>query len=122
LNLSVDDLRAKQRALERGLIDLRRHHKEGLILPEDFERNYKQAQDEIHDIRDEIKITQREKAEANRAKSPITNFFKKISKKEAKLKGTEEIAHDEAEEESKERVKRKKIIRRFAYRNGKQKK
>ncbi len=122
LNLSIDDLRAKQRALERGLIDLRRHHKDGLILPEDFERNYKQAQDEIHEIRDEIKITQREKIAAGREKSPITGFFKKLSKKEPKLKGTEEIAHEEAEEETKERAKRKKMIRRFAYRNGKQKK
>jgi len=121
LNLSIDDLKIKQRALERGLIDLRRHHKEGLILTDDFNKNYKQAQHEIKDIREEIKLSHRERTVQKREKLSVSNFFKKIAITESKLKGTEELAFDEDISESKEKIKRRKTLRKFAYKN-KQKK
>jgi HAMP domain-containing protein len=113
LNLSLEDLRAKQRALEKGLFDLKRHFQSGLIIPEDYERNMRQVRNEIGEIKAEIKQTQQELREERRLDSPISLLSKKIFGE--KVKGTEELVDEEKEEEKEEKVKRKKVLKKFAY-------
>ena len=116
LNLSLEDLRAKERALERGLIDLKRHYKEGLVIPEDYERNYRQVSNEVEDIKLEIRQLQISLREERRAASPIAIISKKISRvKETPIKGTEELVEEEAKQEVVEKTKRKKVLKKFAY-------
>jgi predicted S18 family serine protease len=120
LNLNIDDLRAKQRALQRGLFDLKRHYKEGLIIPEDYEHSLKQVHEEILDIKSEIRILQEENREKRKGFSPLSILMRKISrKKEPALKGTEEKVDEEKKVEASERTKRRKVLKRFAYREDK---
>jgi len=115
VKLSFDDLRAKERALSAALIDIKRHFKEGLIIPEDYERNSRQLVNELEDIKLDIKQAQTQLREQRREKSTFSSFLSKFQKKEPALKGTEELVEKEATEEQKEKAKRKKILRRFAY-------
>ncbi|MCX6803553.1 MAG: hypothetical protein NTY48_03200, partial [Candidatus Diapherotrites archaeon] len=91
---SLDDLRAKKRALERGLTDLNKHYKQGLIIQEDFEKHKKQVLEEISGIKAVLHPTRGGKDQ---------------------IKGTEELIKEEEVLEEKEKAKRKKIIRRFYY-------
>jgi uncharacterized protein len=115
VKLSLEDLRAKERALQSALIDIKRHFKEGLIIPEDYEHNSRQIANELEDIKLDIKQAQTDLREQRREKSTFSKFFSNLAKKKEELKGTEELIDQEAKEEQKERAKRKKVLRRFAY-------
>ncbi|VVB75982.1 Archaeal Lon protease [uncultured archaeon] len=123
MGLTMEDLRAKQRALERGLVDLRRHFKAGLILPEDYRKSHTDVQKELEDIRAELYASRKEnrikpaKAKKPSAFSSITaRLFKK---REAPLKGTAELAEIEKRSEARERNKRRKLINNFTYKGKK---
>ncbi len=117
--LDLDESRTKLRALEKGLSDLDRHYKAGLIIPEDYEKQSKEVKNEIIDIRTNIKdyihSLREERALAARNKSKNNEgIIKKIRKiilgEEEKLKGTMELAKDQEREEKKEKKERRKII------------
>ncbi|MFA6065153.1 MAG: S16 family serine protease [archaeon] len=116
LNLSIDDLRSKERALQKGLLDLTRHYKAGLIIPEDYEKNSLQVKNEIEELKLEIRRTQEELRLEKRAHSPLNLIAKKFSKKkDDSIKGTSELVEKEEKEEAAERAKRKKVLKKFAY-------
>jgi uncharacterized protein len=117
LNLSLEDLRAKQRALERGAVDLKRHYKAGLIIPEDYEKNFRQVTNEIEDIKAEIRQLQGELRLQRREASPIAIISKKLSSsaKEPAIKGTEELVEEEKKQEAQEKSKRRKVLKKFAF-------
>jgi|GEM_PF-712239 len=123
--LSMEDLRAKQRALERGLVDLRRHFKTGLILPEDYRKNHSDVEKELEDIREELVTARKEnrvKVKPVKAKKP--SMFSSIAgklfkKKEPQLKGTEELAIEEKRHEARDKNKRRKLINNFTYKGKK---
>jgi len=120
LNLSLEDLRAKQRALERGVNDLKRHYKEGLIIPEDYEHSLKQVSGEIIDIKSEMRVLQEEAREKRRADSPLSVLMRKLSRqKDAPIKGTEEKVDEEKKSEVAEKVKRRRVLKKFSYRGEK---
>ncbi len=121
VKLSIEDLRAKERALESALVDLKRHFKEGLIIPEDYEHNNRQLVSELDDIKLDIKQIQTDLHEQRREKSTFSKIISKFKKNKDELKGTEELVEEEAKDEQKEKVKRKKILRRFAYAKNKKK-
>ncbi|OQA32019.1 MAG: Archaeal Lon protease [archaeon ADurb.Bin336] len=123
VKLSLEDLKAKERALKSALVDIKRHYKEGLIIPEDYERSYKQLSNELDVIKFDLKQIQIELRETRREKSVFTKFFSNLKKEKKEIiKGTEELAEEQAKEEEKEKIKRKKILRRFAYKNKTDKK
>jgi len=116
VKLSIDDLRAKERALESALVDIKRHFKEGLVIPEDYEHNSRQLVNELEDIKLDIKQIQTELREQRREKSTFSKLFVGLNKKkEDAIKGTEELVAEEEKDEQKEKAKRKKVLRRFAY-------
>lgn len=120
LNLSLEDLRAKQRALERGLVDLRRHYRTGLIIPEDYERNVNQVSSEIEEIKTETRIVQEEERAKHKLASPLEFISKKLLKRgEPKIKGTEEQIEEEKRAETAEKARRKRYLRKFAYKSEK---
>jgi uncharacterized protein len=119
-HLSVQELKSKHRALERGLIDLRRHFKAGLIIPEDYEANLKQVRDEIMDVKSEIRIRQEDEKSKKKEDSPIAQILKGFAKKPA-LKGTLEQVEQEKKGLAAEKVKRKKLLRRYAYKEKERK-
>jgi hypothetical protein len=120
--LNIDDLRGKLRALERGLVDLRRHYKAGLIIPDDYERHYSQVREEIEDIRAQIRFVQDENRLKQKDSSAITKFVKNISKPKAvALKGTEELVEDETKDLFADKIKRRKLLKKFAHRGSKDK-
>ena len=122
VKLSLDDLRAKERALESALVDIKRHFKEGLIIPEDYEHNSRQLVNELEEIKLDIKQAQNILREQRREKSSFSKFMSKFQKNEDCIKGTEELVEKEAKDEEKEKVKRKKILRRFVYSSKSKKK
>lgn len=115
VKLSLADLRAKERALESALVDIKRHFKDGLIIPEDYEHNFRQLSNELSEIKLDIKQAQNELREERREKSVFTKFFSKLANKEDVVRGTEELVEIQAKDEQMEKVKRKKVLRRFAY-------
>lgn len=117
VKLSFEELKAKEHALQSALVDIKRHFKEGLIIPEDYERSYKQLSSELDVIKLDIKQTQIELREKRREKSVFSKFFSKLRDKKETIKGTEELIEQEKKEAEKEKIKRKKILRRFAYKN-----
>ena len=121
VKLNLEDLRAKERALQSAVIDIKRHFKEGLIIPEDYEHNSRQLTNELEDIKLDIKQAQLVLREQRREKSTFSNLFSVFQGKE-NIRGTEELVEKEAKEEEKEKAKRKKILRRFAYSNKSKKK
>ncbi len=122
LNLSIDDLRSKERALQKGLLDLTRHYKAGLIIPEDYEKNSLQVKNEIEELKLEIRRTQEELRLEKREHSPLTLLAKKLSKKKEKndsIKGTSDLVEKEEREEAAEKAKRKKVLKKFAFKEKK---
>ncbi|MFA5930699.1 MAG: S16 family serine protease [archaeon] len=120
LNLGIEDLRAKQRALEKGLVDLRRHYRTGLIIPEDYEKHVNQVTAEIEDIKTETRIVQDEERAKHKMPSPLEFISKKLLKRgEPKIKGTEEQIDDDKREEAAERARRRKYLKKFAYKKEK---
>ncbi|MFA5360941.1 MAG: S16 family serine protease [archaeon] len=117
IKLSLEDLKAKERALQSALVDIKRHYKEGLIIPEDYERSQKQLSSELSVIKLDLKQAQIELREKRREKSVFSKFFSKLRKEEERIKGTEELVEEEQKNEEKEKIKRKKILRRYAYKN-----
>jgi hypothetical protein len=122
MKLSLEDLRAKERALEAALVDIKRHFKEGLVIPEDYEHNSRQLVNELAEIKLDIKQSQNILREQRREKSTFSNFMSKFQKKEGSIRGTSELVEKEEKEEQKEKIKRKKMLRRFAYSNKSAKK
>lgn len=118
--LNLDESKTKLRALEKGINDLDRHYKSGLIIPEDYKKQSTEVKNEIIEIRSNIKEYQhalREDREnkRNQTKSKNNqNILKKIREiilgEENKLKGTQELAKDQEKEEKKEKKQRRKII------------
>lgn len=112
-NLSLGDLKARLNALQKGMADLRRHYKEGVILSEDYLRHYRAVSAEIKEVKEEI----------NDAKKEISLEIKekqsKASKSNLRVKGTKELTAEEEKEEAMADRKSKKIIRRYAYRTEK---
>ncbi len=123
MGISMEDLRAKQRALERGLVDLRRHFKAGLILSEDYHKSHTDVQKELNDIREELYVSRKEnrmkpaKAKKPSALSSLTG--KLFKRKEAPIKGTEELAVEEKKHEARDKNKRRKLINNFTYKGKK---
>jgi len=114
--LTLDELYSKQKALERGLSDLKRHYKEGLVIPEDFEKQSRQVRREIIEVSDEIKTAHKEARLARRGKSKLSSIFSGfnfIGGKET-IKGTEELAGEEQKEEKKEKEKRRRILKKYS--------
>ncbi len=54
ITLNIDESRAKLRALERGMKDLKKHYRAGLILPTDYEKSLTEDAQEIVEIRKQI--------------------------------------------------------------------
>jgi uncharacterized protein len=82
--LSLDESIAKQRALERGIFDLKRHYKTGLIIPEDYERNIKHFTKEIEDLKENIKDCKFALKNSNNEVLHSSVLTKKISEKKNK--------------------------------------
>jgi cysteinyl-tRNA synthetase len=112
--LSLDELRSKQKALERGLVDLKRHYREGLIIPEDYERQAKQVESEVDEVIEDIKLVQKETRESKSKKVPHISILSRIFSREEKVKGTEELVGEEEKQEKKEKEKRRRLLKRFA--------
>jgi len=123
MGISMEDLRAKQRALERALVDLRRHFKTGLILPEDYRKSHADVQKELNDIREELYASRKEnRMRPAKAKKPsaLSSLAKKLfRRKEPAIKGTEELAVEEKKHEARDRNKRRKLINNFTYKGKK---
>jgi len=119
LNLSMDDLRAKQKALERGLMDLQRHYKSKLLIPEDYEKNSKQVREEIIEVKAEIRALQEEKREKRREQSPLSLIVRRFTNQGSEIRGTEEQVDFEKKQESSEKNKRKKLLKKFAFKEKK---
>ncbi|MFA6268498.1 MAG: S16 family serine protease [archaeon] len=118
--MNIDDLRGKLRALERGIIDLRRHYKEGLIIPEDYEKHYAQVHEEILDIKSQMRFVQEENRLKQKSDSPVSKLMKRFSKaKDSVVKGTEELVEDEKRGIFAEKVKRRKLLKKYSTRQGK---
>ena len=115
----MDDLRAKQRALERGLMDLQRHYKSKLLIPEDYEKNSKQVREEIIEVKAEIRALQEEKREKRREQSPLSSIVRRFTHQGSEIKGTEEQVEFEKKQESSEKNKRKKLLKKFAFKEKK---
>lgn len=122
LRFTVDELKAKQRALERGLIDLRRHFNAGVIIPEDFEKNREQVREEINEIKNEIQLLTVAQVGKKKKGLGIGNLLRKIAGKKDAIKGTEELASVEERSIAKERAKRREVLKKFAYSKEKNKK
>ncbi len=122
VKLSLEDLKAKERALESALVDIKRHFKEGLIIPEDYEHNSKQLVSELEVIKLDIKQAQNEIREERRDKSTFSKLISRFKKSGDVVKGTEELVEEEEIAEQKEKMKRKKVLRRFAYSSKNKKK
>jgi len=115
INLTLEESRAKLRALENGLSDLERHYKSGLIIPEDYERQSLEVKNEIGEIRlairayqQELRFSREQQAKIESSK-PRKSLFDIIFNREP-IKGTEELAVVEQKQEKKEKAKRRKII------------
>ncbi|HNV01511.1 MAG TPA: hypothetical protein PKK60_03730 [archaeon] len=117
--LNLDESRTKLRALEKGINDLDRHYKSGLIIPEDYERQSNEVKNEILEIRTNIKeylhaLREERTLRAHPSKKNSENILKKIRKiilgEEEKIKGTEDLAKEQEKEEKKERKQRRKLI------------
>ncbi|MEI7961723.1 MAG: S16 family serine protease [archaeon] len=108
-NLSPSDLKARLAALQKGMFDLRRHYKEGIILSEDYLKQYREVSAEINEVKNEIISVQKEIGFEKKAKK-----FKSAANK-IKIKGTLELTPQELKEDAKANAKSKKVIRRYAY-------
>ena len=84
--LNLDESRAKLNALERGLHDLKRHYKSGLIIPEDYDRNVKQFTLEIEGIRRDISVLKHELDVSKKIVIPKESEFKANLSKAKKTK------------------------------------
>jgi uncharacterized protein len=119
LNLTLQDLYAKRRALEKGLVDLKRHYKEGLIIPEDYEHNYRQVRNEIEEIKIEERQCLNELRDQKQNES--NTLSTSVSQRKAlgnKIKGTKEMAGEEEQEEREEKEKRKAILKKYSSKTG----
>ncbi|MDD3083592.1 MAG: hypothetical protein PHP82_01065 [Candidatus ainarchaeum sp.] len=79
ITLSLDESKTKLNALQRGLKDLKKHYKAGLIIPEDYTKHLSDVNSEIMVIKRQIISLEEKLKEARRAK------FKKIDYKKDKL-------------------------------------
>jgi uncharacterized protein len=122
--MTSEDLRSKKRALERGLADLHRHFKSGLLVPEDYINNAKEVRNEIEEINSEVHQLLAQKRSV-RAKQTTPSIFSKLKtsffKPKDGIKGTEEQVSEEKTELSKEKSERRRLIRNFSYRKGRKK-
>jgi uncharacterized protein len=84
--LNLDESRAKLNALERGLHDLKRHYKSGLIIPEDYDRNVKQFTLEIEEIKKDIGTFKYELKNSKNIVIPKESEFKSSFSKVKKTK------------------------------------
>ncbi len=128
ITLDLDESRAKQKALEKGLKDLKKHYKSGLILPEDYERHLSDVGSEIVEIKGHIKQFEedlRETRKVSAKKISEMNSLKTITKQKKKkpsdfdVKGTEEIGIEEMELEKKEKENRRLLLKKFKKKHSK---
>ena len=85
--LNLDESNAKLNALERGLHDLKRHYKSGLIIPEDYDRNVKQFTQEASEVKRDIYTLKHELDSSKKIVVPKESEFKTSSAKQKKKKG-----------------------------------
>jgi uncharacterized protein len=112
--LNLDESKAKLSALQKGLKDLKKHYKSGLILPEDYERHLSESNEEIREIKEKIKNYEFD-LEKSRGltRRNIMNIKKQKSKKsvsEFDVDGTGEKEKKQKEKEKEEKEKRKKFL------------
>jgi uncharacterized protein len=107
VKLTLEETKAKLLALKKGLKDLNKHYKAGLVIPEDYEKHLKEVNEEIKETQEEIEKLKQKKHHNRRL------LNKKTHKIEKKIKGTEDLAIIEQEEEKKEIKERKKLLQKF---------
>ena len=86
ITLNLDESNAKLNALQRGLHDLKRHYKSGLIIPEDYDRNVKQFTKEVSELKRNICILKSELDNSKKIVMPKESEFKKEIVKSKKKK------------------------------------
>ena len=149
--MGLDESKAKLKALIVGRKALQKHYKAGIIIEEDYKKHYVELTKEIITLKNEIDLYQSEirgtKVRASRVSATQTKIRSprvrrksvskaktrvKVSKKssavkgtkeaEDNVKGTKEIAKDEAAEEKRELNKRKAALKKYRDKKKKKKK
>ncbi|MEK6958735.1 MAG: S16 family serine protease [archaeon] len=100
--VNLEESTAKLRALEKGLTDIKKHHKSGLMLSEDFEKQSSQVEKEIGDIRGQVSQMKKEVKTLRRSGKPKMRV--------ERIVGTAGLVVKEAMEEKAEKAKRKKLL------------
>ncbi|MDD4251352.1 MAG: hypothetical protein PHX27_04140, partial [Candidatus ainarchaeum sp.] len=143
ITLNLDESKSKLNALQKGLKDLKKHYSAGLIIPEDYAKNLADVNLQIIDIKNQIRIFEEKlyasrrnnfsrrfpknnsnfdkKKDSNLGKKNDSEFnvkgtsskTNKLSYSEFDVLGTGEKEKDEKLIEEKEKIARRKLLKKF---------